>query len=457
MGGAPDIPMRRSMTTTGRRTLVVLLAAGAVAAPAMLLRALCVGRSCDRPSAAQAPVPFCSLPSGLRDQVAAGFRDGRSPDLLAVTGSRSVAGSTGLKAEGPPPAWPSTSRPEPEEVPLAFWGAGVRRGTIDGAPTLADVAPTIAALIGLDRPHPGVRTGTEIPGVAGSPDHPRLVLEVILKGLGSDDLRAAPPEDWPILGRLMDEGAATTRATPGSLPLDPAAEVATLGTGGLPSDHGITGTLVRNDNGRLVRAWGRGAPFSVIATLGDDLDQLNGERPLIGLVGTDVTDRGAIGGNWYVDNDRDDVAIGTASALAEAAAAERLLGGGYGADGMTDLLVVATDDSLGRADRALGSLVDEARRAAGGSLTVVVAGTGSARAGRVVSATSVERRVERSVGSNVVEATALGGLFLDQHVLARAGLSKDVALRALLDLRAGGRPVMADAFPAIAVSLVRYC
>jgi hypothetical protein len=449
--------MRQSMTVTGRRTVIVLLAAAALAAPAVLLRVLCVGRACDMPSAAQAPVPFCSLPPGLRDQVEAGFRDGRSPDLLAVTGSTAVAGSTGLTGEDPPPAWPSTSRPAPEAVPIAFWGTGVEPGAIEGSPTLADVAPTIAALAGLDRPHPGVRSGTQIPGVAGAPGHPRLVLEILLKGTGSNDLRAEPAGDWPTLRRLMDEGAATFGATAGSLPLDPAAQVATLGTGGLPREHGITGTLVRNDNGRLVRAWGKAAPFSVIATLGDDLDERGGERPLIGLVGTDVTDRGAIGGNWYVDNDRDDVAIGTWSATAQAGVAERLLARGYGADEVTDLLVVATEDALPRADRALASLVDAARRAADGSLTVVMAATGSDEAAHAIPAASVERRVEDSVGSEVVEATAVGGLFLDQKVLARAGLAKDVALRALLDLRAGGRPLMADAFPAIAVSLVRYC
>ena len=78
--------------------------------------------------------------------------------------------------------------------------------------------------------------------------------------------------------RSDEPGIAAGLATAGSLPLDPTAVETTIGTGGLPSQHGITGTWVRNAQGRLVRAFGPGAPTPVIAALGDDLDQRDGRR-----------------------------------------------------------------------------------------------------------------------------------------------------------------------------------
>jgi Type I phosphodiesterase / nucleotide pyrophosphatase len=446
------------MTTTSRRALIVLAVAAAVAAPAVLLRAMCVGRSCERTAAPSARVPFCSLPPGVREPMAAGFRDGRSAELLAVTGTSDVAGSTGLEPLRNAP-WPSVTDRATEEIPLAFWGAGVEPGTIVGSPALADVAPTVAALIGLDRPHPEVRSGTEIPGVTGAPQPVRLVLEVVLKGVGADDLRAAVPDRWNTLRTLMEEGASTTGGVLGSLPVDPAALMATLGTGGYPSEHGITGTRVRNDDGLLVTPWGRGAPFTVVSTLADDLDALEGQRPRIGLVGNEGTDQGAIGGNWYVDNDRDDVVLGPEPRGAEAFAkmAEGVLRAGYGADRTTDLLVVALDGSVADMDHALTRLLEAGREAAGEALTVVVVGTGSVRADDPFPVTEVESRVEEAVGADAVEGTAMGGLFLNQGVLAEEGLSRDRVLQAFQGLRVDGRALFADAFPGLAVSLARYC
>jgi hypothetical protein len=444
------------LTSTARRTLLVLGVAAALAAPAVVLRALCVGRACDRPTAASTRVPFCSLPSGLRAQLEAGFRDGRSPDLLGVTGSRPVEGSTELRRPWNTPAWPSTAHPDPEEVPVVFWGAGVTPGPIEGPHTLADVAPTLAAIIGLDRPHPGVRSGTEISGVAAGTDPPRLVLEVILEGVGTDDLERNAPHRWVNLRRLMEEGAATTSAVTGSLPLDPAATMATIGTGGLPSEHGITGTLLRNEEGQLVEAWGPGAPFSVIATLGDDLDELNDQTPLIGVVGRADADRGLIGGNWYLDNDRDDV---VSSGGHKIEGADLLLRQGYGTDDVTDLLAVVLPDGVGSADAALAGLIRMARGTVGRDLAVVLAGTGSPpRAGDPVGAASVEADIETEVGADVIEATAVGGLFLNQEAVAESGLTRDAVLRALIDMDApGDGPLFADAFSSVAVSLARYC
>lgn len=442
--------------STDRRTLLVVLVALAVAIPAAALRAMCVGRSCRRAEPAEARIPFCSLPGDVRDLLAAGFRDGRGPHVMAVTGSTPVGGGTALVA--PSAAWPSVDPGAEGIVPLVFAGAGTRPGaSIPDGTTLDAVAPTMAQAIRLDRPHPGVRSGEAIAGVADPSSPPRLVLLVAWKGVGSADLRARPVS-WPTLRGIVEDHAGTLQAEVGSLPLDPAATLTTIGTGGLPEDHGITGTLVRNDRGQVVRAWDDAAPFSVIAALGDDLDEQLGQRPRIGAVLTDVADRGVIGGTWYVEVDRDDVVIVRDGPIAQARRAEQLLADGYGSDDTPDLLAVVMAGQVRAMDRALARLVTSAEETSGGRALVVVTATGSEAGPGAVPASAVEAGVERKVGRDVIEAASPGGLFLDQDVLASTGLSEDPVIEALGGLRApNGTALLADVFPQVAVTFARYC
>ena len=396
-------------STLKRRTVVVLALALAVAAPAGVLRASCAGRSCERPAQGGRSVPFCSLPDGVRTRLAAGFRESRSPDIFGVTSEGMVADNRSAREGGP--VWPSLESTD-TRVPIVFAGTGVSGAPIPKGTGLEDVAPTVARIMGVERPHPEVRSGRAMAGVA-TEEQPRLVLEVVWKGVGSEDLEAARGQ-WPRLALLMDGGSATMEAVAGSLPLDPAATLTTLGTGGLPKQHGITGALVRNDLGRVVRAWGPGAPPSVIATLADDADKKLGNRPRIGLIAPRTTDRGVIGGPWYFDVDRDDFLVRHGPAQA-AASAGGLLKAGYGSDSVPDLLGVVLEGSVGAVDRALGRVVTAATRAAGGSLTTVVTATGPQTGDELISARKVEAALERQVPgkASVVEAAVAGGFFLD--------------------------------------------
>lgn len=440
-----------------RRLWALVIGATLIAAPAALLRGLCAGRSCNSPARAQATVPFCSLPGALRDLVRRGFRDGRSPDVLAVAARGGVAGGTAFAGSPVDPRWPSAASAARARVPLVFAGRGVPRGPLPSGITLDAVAPTLARVMDLHRPHPEVRSGVALPGF-GAKAAPRLVLEVVWKGVGTRDLRAAAGA-WPWLRHLRHEGTGTLGATAGSLPLDPAAVLTTIGTGGLPDQHGITGTLIRNDRGRLVGAWGRRSPVSVIAALGDDLDEQGNQVPKVGVVATDVSDTGVVGGNWYLDGDRDDSAYGGDPV----ASARRILSRGYGRDGVTDLVAVVAQGGIGRLDHELRRIVAAATSVSGGSLTTVVTATGSAlrsSAGGAEPAAAVARGVERNVPgpAHVVEAAAPGGLYLDQRALARSSVSEDEIVSALRRARGGhGAATFRDSFPAIAVSFARYC
>lgn len=443
----------------GRRLLVLLLVLAAIGVPAGALRAACAGRSCTE-ATPLARVPFCPLPSWLRADLVAGYRAGRSPDVLIVTRRPSLWGGTNPGRRAPP--WPTAARVARGDtaVPIVFWGTGVAASiAVPAGMGLDQIAPTVSQILSFRRPHPDVRAGTEVARVADGAS-PRLVLEVAWTGVGSRDLRRES-RAWPSLRSLLSRGAGTMSGDTGSLPLDPAATLTTIGTGGLPSQHGITGTLIRSDAGRIVRAWGAGAPFSVIATLPDDLDQAMHQRPRIGLVAADPADQGIIGGNWYVGHDRDDEVVATGDRAVSAA--RRLLASGYGRDAMPDLLAVVLDGSVASMDRRTEAVIAAAERASRGSLTVVVAGTGtnirSSDASRVA-VSKVVSQIEAGIpgDANVIAGVVPGGLFLDQRTVADQGITGDTVVGASLAAPgASDGPLFEDAFQGFAVSFARYC
>ncbi|HVL64977.1 MAG TPA: hypothetical protein VM573_07395 [Actinomycetota bacterium] len=414
------MPPKAPAPDLSRRTIAVLAVALLAAAPAGALRLACAGRACrDAPAAAR--TPFCSLPEDTRKRIAAGFRDGRSPDVIGVTADVAVG--------GPRARWPDTGGSPPAAL-VSFGGARLRARPANT--TVADVAPTIARLIGLDRPHPDVRSGRPIEAVRGGRP-PRLVVLVLVRA----PLRSPLPED-------------AIEASLGSLPVDDAAVAATLGTGALPREHGITGRVLRNDEGQTVPAWSPGAPASVVAALGDHLDRAHGGRARIGMVSARREDRGLIGGTWYPGPDDDDVRVVAPASVTRTAV--RLAGSGYGRNATADLLAVALDGAtpsdLARIERA-------ARRAARGRALVVTVWVPPAE-GTGIPAARVARHVEGRLGP-VVEEVAAGGLFVDSEAASEAGITEQQVARTLREMRIDGRPVFADAFPGIAVELGRYC
>ena len=122
---------------------------------------------------------------------------------------------------------------------------------------LDQIAPDARGDHGLRRDAPGGAHGRadrrasprrRSPDAAGRADR--------LEGRRHARPRGATRDAWPFLRRAMRPGRRhDSRRSTGSLPLDPAATLTTIGTGGLPSPHGITGTLVRDDDGAVARAW----------------------------------------------------------------------------------------------------------------------------------------------------------------------------------------------------------
>ena len=443
----------------GRRLAGFLVVALSLGVPAAALRILCVGRSCAEAASAAAATPFCSLPDDVRAAVEDGSRDGRSGELLAVAGETPIVGDSA--AGSVEATWPSVGKASPT-VPLVLAGNRVRAGTaLPQGSGLDDVAPTLARVLGFDRPHPEVRSGRSIDEAIEDLDAaPDLVVLVALKGTGTREVTEAP-DRWPALTSLIEQGASTMSGITRSAGTDPVAAMTTIGTGGTPAQHGMTATMVRGDDGALVEAWGPRSPINVIATLGDDLDERFRQRSIVSLIGTQPGDLGLVGGRWYVGGDRDLVSMLPRHAgpglLAEQATRQLELSS-LGSGGPPDLLAVALSGAGARQDAALGRIVRVAERETGGSVTFAIAGTGSE--GNGISADVLRRRLEGSIPGreSLIEALAPGSVFVDQAALARRGVSDDVVLRALLELEApDGTRLFADAFPAIAVSFGRFC
>lgn len=438
---------------SGRRLLLIIVVLGAIGIPAAVLTATCAGRSCDASGGETVRVPFCPLPAALKDGVANGFREGRSPDVLGVAAETPVH----TDVDGLRTPWPATGTPTDPRVPIVFAGVGVTEGdSVPNGTTLDRVAPTVSDVLGFERAFPEVRSGTSIAGIADG-ERPKLVLLIAWKGVGSSELESRPG-DWPFLSSLLDNGAGTLEGATGSLPLDPAATLTTIGTGGLPSQHGITGSFVRNGEGAVVQAYASDAPVQIIATLADDLDHAN-PSTLVGLVATDERDRGIVGGRWYPGEDPVDSVIGDSATAPLSVRVD--LTTGYGVDDVPDVIGVVLDGRVRSMDRWTREIVTEARRATGESTLVVVAGTGSAEASRLaVPDDELVATVEDAVpGSEpAVAATVPGGLFLDQAVLRREQVTGQVAVDAMLSATGtDGERMLADAFQGFAVSFARYC
>jgi len=440
---------------TGRRLLLLLVVLAAIGIPAGVLQAVCAGRSCDTRDTDGVRVPFCPFPGGLKQQIVNGYREGRSPDVLGVADETSIF----TKVDQLRTPWPAVATFRDTRVPLVFAGAGVAEGAseIPTGVTLDRVAPTVSRILGFTRPHPEVRSGTAIEGIAASRDPPRLVLLIAWKGVGTSELESRP-DDWPFLFSLFANGAGAVGARTGSLPLDPAATLTTIGTGGLPSQHGITGSSVRNDEGVVVSAFGEGAPVTVIASLADDLENAD-PATLVGLVETDERDRGIVGGSWYSDQDPVDVVIGDSAAAP--LAVDVHLSTGYGADSVPDVIGVVLEGSVRSMDRWTRRIVTAAELATSGSVLVVVAGTGSWERNRLAEPDiAIVDAAEEAVpgDAEAVAAVVPGGLFLDQDVLREAQVTGQVAVEAMRSVEAAnGERMLADAFQGFAVSFARYC
>lgn len=249
---------------------------------------------------AQRPAPsfraqLCGLPEEWLDRTIKGYFPERSGQiaLLPTTPAYMASGGGGWSHSGP---WPYL-----QDIPLVFYGPGIvpARGNVDRPVTLADIAPTMAALMhGVS----GSFEGTALKEVAAldagtiARKRPRLILTIIWDGGGWNTLEQWPG-DWRNLLEMMEGGVSYTAATVGSSPSVTPAVHTTVGAGVFPQTHGVTGVPVRDEEGIVVDSFleGESSRFIEVPTVSEMWDEANGNEALIGMLGYEPWHLGLIG------------------------------------------------------------------------------------------------------------------------------------------------------------------
>lgn len=224
----------------------------------------------------------CDLPAKHVDLIAHGNRPGRSPDIALVPSYPNFFGTFAVTTHSGP--WNYLQR-----VPIAFYGPGHIRaqGRMTAGPgtTVADIAPTLAELVGLDWPddRPGRVLDEVLLPAEERPTPPKLVVFVVWDGGGWNVLDNWPRK-WPTLKRLGNEGSLVTDAVVGSSPSVTPAVHATFGAGAFPEQHGITDIWLRD--GQDVRdSYQDSSPDALlIPSFADLFDQSVGNASFVGMI-----------------------------------------------------------------------------------------------------------------------------------------------------------------------------
>ena len=121
---------------------------------------------------------------------------------------------------------------------------------------------------------------------------------------------------------------------------------------------------------------------------------------------------------------------------------------------MIGVVVRGDVDAMDRTTRQIVRSV----RAQVPSTAFVVTSTGSLRGARGEDAAAIAQRVDASLGSQVIAASAADGLFLDRAVATQASITAAGVSDAMEAERTpAGAPLFAGTFPSFAVAFARYC
>jgi hypothetical protein len=182
-----------------------------------------------------------------------------------------------------------------QEIPMVWFGPGVipARGQITRPVTAADVAPTIARLIGFNDFHaPDGEPMDEVVDRSATP--PKLVV-VLVWDAGGDYVLNLWPRYWPNLRRLLGRSTWYHNATAGSGPSSTAPVHATMGTGAFPRRHGILDNFIRWPDGSIADPWHDGPNGMLLPSLADQYLEARGTRVRTGAFATLAWHLGMLG------------------------------------------------------------------------------------------------------------------------------------------------------------------
>jgi hypothetical protein len=291
-GDGPRDPSRRRFLSTLGLAGVGLVAAGAGA-----------GRGLAR---MLRPDPGPVLEEAARDlgseillYMRRGYYPGRTGELQLALRPFTVSNYPNESLELAPRD-PRTSHAAPwlylQRVPIVIYAPGIVTAPAVRADrvTLADLAPTIATLMGFAFPTPD---GSPLPGISTPARPPRVIVTFVIDGGGWNALTRWP-RAWPNMARLMREGILYRDAVLGSYPAVTASAHATIGTGAFPSTHGIVGHNMREGD-RVLQPFGDPGSADtsriLVPTLAEAWAEHTGDRAWIGLLAYQIWHLSMIG------------------------------------------------------------------------------------------------------------------------------------------------------------------
>ena len=249
----------------------------------------------------------CDLPPDQLKVIARGYDPERSPEITVVPKEPNFFGSFTANSHSGP--WDYVQR-----VPIVFYGPGYieAQGEIDPdrPVTVADIAPTIAELVGMQWPADRSSSSLSEALVPASerPSPPKLVVTVVWDGGGRNVLEQWP-DAWPHLKSMIQRGTSFSNAVVGSSPSVTPAAHANMGSGTFPNNHGIIDIPLRIDN-KIVGSWdGKNPQYLKTESLADLYDMERDNKPLIGMMGDHGWHLGMIGHGSYLDGADKDFAV----------------------------------------------------------------------------------------------------------------------------------------------------
>jgi arylsulfatase A-like enzyme len=243
----------------------------------------------------------CKIPPEWATRVARGYVQGgpRDSDLVIIPAPPGYVGG-----------FESTSHSGPynflQHVPLVFYGPGFieAQGTVTPheETTLADVAPTYAEMMDFDFPQ---RQGTPLSSIlTETDDSPNLIVSVVIDG-GGWNVYKQWPNSYPFMKDLIEKGASISNATVGSSPSVTPSTHTNLSTSAFPDRHGVTGIVVRKNDGSFVGGFTKELDYAgsktdpsvtlKATTLADEWDKAMGNEPQIATVSFGNYTAGMIG------------------------------------------------------------------------------------------------------------------------------------------------------------------
>jgi predicted AlkP superfamily pyrophosphatase or phosphodiesterase len=249
----------------------------------------------------------CELPLELLERIERGTVVGRSADITYVPAFPNYFGSFAVSTHSGP--WDYL-----QQVPLVLYGPGYIEGngdlTLDRPVTLADLAPTLAEVLGTELP--GERVGVPLTEALVAPEDrttpPKLIIVVVWDGSGWNVLDEWPTA-WPFLQSLMARGTSIQDVTVGSSPSVTPAVHTTIGTGTFPAQHGIVDIPIRNGNRVPDSFPDKSARFLEIPTLADTFDAEVDNRSKVGMIAERGWHLGMMGHGSLLDGADKDIAV----------------------------------------------------------------------------------------------------------------------------------------------------